>query len=1050
MSGAVVTIVNDGTQLIMETDESGSVVFALPNDFILNDEFVVTISKHDHIPVYETIQVENGNGINVAAASFLDATGGNNNGNPDAGETIDINITLTNPGTAAINGAVVEMSSIDPYITILQNSANYGNIDVGGAANNDVAYQIHIAGNTPSQYNGAVKLEVIGQNFSTYLGLNIHNADIDVDSYLLYDNNGILEPGETTWLSLSLINNGLHAVSGIYAELSCESNLVYFDDDEAFYGNALPGSVITNITDGLSISARSMLLTGTDVEVMVHLYNEDGFDAYKKFYIPTGTQNIGSPTGPDAFGHYIYHSSDTAWPDAPVYNWIGIAPAEGGAGTQFTSITDSGTDGGDGDVTGADTIDNTNLPFTFTFYGIDYNEVYVCSNGFMTFVPTEVGTFRNFPIPGPMCPDPLIAPFWDDLVFQSGSGIYHWFDAANHLFIIEWYNGKNGFNSSFNEQFQVILYDPQYYPTSTGDGMVKIQYHTFNDIDAGDTSAYPPLTGQYSTVGFSDHTGTDGIQYLFDQDYAASAQPITNGTALLITGEPYLNINPDLSLETLNISEANENGFIEPGEFIELYFTISNSGMADAANVVANLTSNDGNIAILTGTSTYQTIPGSDGTAINTEPFTAMIAPTAPNNYIIPLILTLATENNTWVIQTSFTVTSPYIDIRDAMICDYESGNGNGIPNQNETFDLIVNLDNPGISKVSEVQTHLTCSNGNITIANADQILSFIPASGSNQAVYSINIPSTVSNNTNLLFTLQAQGSGTQLNAQNLTIIVGSAGELISAGVINGGVSVDIGMPELDEVVISVGDYTRSATDTGDFKLFAPVGMYEVTAYLEHFAPDSQSNVALTPNIHIVNNINLTLEYLAEATNLTGTFNQRELTLVWTAPNTTFNVSGYNVYRTVNDGEDELIGYTTTESYVDNLTEDGNYLYYVVTVYAEGISFPSTEFGFDTAVGNDEHNYPAVTELYGNYPNPFNPVTNIAYSLAESGNVKINIYNVRGQHILTLTDEVQSRGKHIVQWNGKDANSNDCASGLYLYRFQTKGLNTIKKTMLLK
>jgi hypothetical protein len=881
--------------------------------------------------------------------------------------------------------------------------------------------------------------------------LNIHNADINVDSYQLYDDNGILEPGETTWMSLSLINNGTHLVTGIHAELSSDSNLIYFNDDEAFYGNATPNSVITNITDGLSISARSQLLTGTDVEVKVHLYNDNGYDDYRTLYIPTGTPNLGSPTGPDAFGHYIYHSSDTNWPDAPVYNWIGIAPAEGGSGTQFTSITDSGTDGGDGDVTGADTIDNTNLPFTFTFYGVDYNEVYVCSNGFMTFVPTEVGTFRNFPIPGPMSPDPLIAPFWDDLVFQTGSGIYHWFDAANHLFIIEWYNGKNGYNSSSIEQFQVILYDPQYYPTSTGDGMVKIQYHTFNDIDAGDTSAYPPLAGQYSTVGFSNFDGTDGIQYLFDLQYGPTSQPITNGTALLITGEPYLNIEPDLALSTLEVTEANGNGFIEPGEFVEFYFSITNSGIDSAENVVANLTSNDGNIGIITGTSSYEFIPGNDGTAVNAEAFTAMIAPTTPNNSVIPLTLILSTEEDTWVIDASLTVTSPYIDIRNAMICDYESGNGNGLPNQDETFELIVNLDNPSLTPVTDIQTNLTCTNNSITITDADQVLPVISASGSVQAVYSVNIPSTVSDNTSLMFTIQVQATETQLMLQNFNIVVGAIGELTSAGVINGTVSVDTGAPALEDIMISTGDFTcYGAPDTGSFKLYAPIGLYSVTGTLEHYAADSQSNVILSQSIHIVSNVNLTLGYLAEATELSGSFDERELTLVWTAPNTTYNVIGYNVYRMVNDDEYEMLDYTTTESYVDTITEDGNYLYYVVAVYNEGVSVPSTEFGFDTAVGNDEHANPIVTELYGNYPNPFNPVTNIAYSLAESGNVKINIYNVRGQHVLTLTDEVQSIGKHVVQWNGKDANNNDCASGLYMYRFQTKGVNTIKKAMLLK
>jgi hypothetical protein len=1054
MEGAVVTIVNSSHQLIGETDAFGNVVFDLPDDLIVSDSFIVTVSKHDHVPVYESIMVLNPNGISISNVTYLDGGAGNGDGNPDAGEVIDLNITLTNLETVDIAGAVVELSSLDQYVTIIQNSSSYGTIPAGGSSVNTTAYQIRIAGNTPPEHNAAVKLEVTGQDFSTYLGLDIHNADISIDGYQLYDDNGILEPGESAWLALSLINNSTHLVDGITAHLSCESQLVYFDDADAFYGNAIPGSVITNITDGLSIGTRSQLLTGTDIKVNVHLTNDAGFDQSLTFNVPTGTQNLGSPTGPDAYGHYIYHSNDTNWPDAPVYNWIGIAPGEGGAGTRFASITDSGTDSGDGDVTGADTIDNTSLPFTFTYYGRDYNEVYVCSNGFFTFVPTEVGTFRNFPIPGPMSPDPLVAPFWDDLVFPGGSGIYHWYDANNHYFVIEWYSARNGFNESSVEQFQAILYDPEYYRTATGDGMIKIQYHTFNDIDAGNANAYPPLCGQYCSVGFSDYSGTDGIQYLFDQDYPATAQPITNGTALLFTSEPYLNIEPFLTLSTVEINETNGNGYLEPGESVELNFTITNTGQTDAVNVEANLTTPDENITLITTQDTYDLIPGNDGSATNQIAFTATISPSAADGHEIPLILTLSTADDTWILNISLIVSSPEIGYSGVMLSDYETGNGNGIGNTDESFYLVFNLNNSTSAPMFNVQTEISCTNSGVIFSDNNQIIPVIPAQNSLQVVHTLTIPPSVSNGSAMIFTFSAQGSGTLTTTESFNFVVGNPSNLTSCGVISGSVSVNEGEPDLSEILVTASPsiHQQFSEDDGSFKLYAPIGAYSVRASLQHYHCSAVQIIAITGTNHLVTNVNLELDMLPVPTNLSGNYSEQELNLTWSAPTIgDLTIISYNIHCSYNNEDSILIGTSETEDYSADITDEGIYTYYIEAVYTEGISYPSNVFVYDTAQNNTgDEITPLVTELFGNYPNPFNPTTNIAYSLAVTGNVKIDLYNIRGQHVRTLMDEIQSSGKHVIQWDGRDDNQIECASGLYMYRFQTKGVNTIKKALLLK
>ena len=74
--------------------------------------------------------------------------------------------------------------------------------------------------------------------------------------------------------------------------------------------------------------------------------------------------------------------------------------------------------------------------------------------------------------------------------------------------------------------------------------------------------------------------------------------------------------------------------------------------------------------------------------------------------------------------------------------------------------------------------------------------------------------------------------------------------------------------------------------------------------------------------------------------------------------------------------------------------------------------------------------------LYQNYPNPFNPTTTIEYSLAQSGHVRVSIYNLFSQRIRTLVDEEQSAGVHTSTWNATDESGNRVSSGIYLSKIE--------------
>ncbi len=100
--------------------------------------------------------------------------------------------------------------------------------------------------------------------------------------------------------------------------------------------------------------------------------------------------------------------------------------------------------------------------------------------------------------------------------------------------------------------------------------------------------------------------------------------------------------------------------------------------------------------------------------------------------------------------------------------------------------------------------------------------------------------------------------------------------------------------------------------------------------------------------------------------------------------------------------------------------------------------------------GASDGSLPSGFHLSQNYPNPFNPSTNISFTLARSGEVKLSIYNVLGQHVISLVDRRLAAGRHDVQWFGSDHAGRPVASGVYLYRLAHSGHSQTRQMILVK
>jgi hypothetical protein len=84
------------------------------------------------------------------------------------------------------------------------------------------------------------------------------------------------------------------------------------------------------------------------------------------------------------------------------------------------------------------------------------------------------------------------------------------------------------------------------------------------------------------------------------------------------------------------------------------------------------------------------------------------------------------------------------------------------------------------------------------------------------------------------------------------------------------------------------------------------------------------------------------------------------------------------------------------------------------------------------------------------YPNPWNPLTSVSFALESSQPANLSVYNLRGQKITTLVDEILPEGAHIIPWNGNDDRNQPVSSGLYLFKLVLPNKIITQKTLLLK
>lgn len=226
------------------------------------------------------------------------------------------------------------------------------------------------------------------------------------------------------------------------------------------------------------------------------------------------------------------------------YTWVDNN--SGGLPYNFTDISTTGTQA----IVGQDGNEQVALPFTFNFFGIDNDSVFIGANGFLSFAELVGSNFVNQQIPNTSNPNFMIAGLWDDLEPLDGTGVFY--QTIGNQFIVQ-YEDVPGFGFGTIPApvtFQIILFD---------NGTILLQYENVESTIA--TS---------STVGVEGPDGTTGLQVIFNTAF------LTNELAITINPPILGSIAPgDSDLVSYTLDAAN----LEPGNY-EDSFTISSNDPA--------------------------------------------------------------------------------------------------------------------------------------------------------------------------------------------------------------------------------------------------------------------------------------------------------------------------------------------------------------------------------------------------------------------------------------------------------------------------------------
>jgi hypothetical protein len=994
-------------QVVGVTDDQGQVELDIPP--ATAGDLTLTVTKHNRYPQLITVPVSSQSRYVAYHDAVLDddsagESSGNGDGSLNPGETIEIRVQLQNYGSQSAPGVTASITSDDPYVTITDADETFGDIGGGQAAWSADDFGITLSGACPAGRSIHLGLDVQSgaNNWHSAINLTAVAADLTTDSFHLYNvgGNGLFDPGETGQISIALANGGMAEAVSPAGTLTSLSEYVDIPDGQAAYQTIGVGGVGENAGDPFTIHIAPNCVPGYVATLQLALSFSGGAMDTTIVQVPIGQRAATDPIGPDAYGYYAYDDTDTAYPDAPVYNWIELDPAYGGSGATEVVLGDTWEYGDKSRV--------VDMPFPFVYYGQTYTKATICSNGWIAMGSQWNTEYRNWTIPGAGGPCAMIAPFWDDLYQSGGAKVYQRYDSAGHAWIVEWSRLKNipPYGNTV-ETFEAILYDPAYVTTETGDGEILFQYSQVQNVDSVDG---------YATVGIENADQSDGLLYTWYNRYPAGAASLAAGRAIRFI--PTREVLAGLIQGTVTNESAG--GAPVSGATV----TVLQNGHQYASGV-------DGRYSASEAPGVYDIMASRAGF----EPDTArsVAVPTGGN------------------VQVDFSLR----DIAPPAIVHVK------LPSTSDTvgpYIATANITDP--SPVVETTLHWRAGGGDFQSVNmvnqgAGSYSATIPGqplytevdyyllardSGGNVATDPVGAPA----NFNKFFV----GPTIALLSDDMELdrgwTIGAAGDNATSGIWvrdnpNGTWSGSEPVQPEDDHTADPG---ALCWITGNAAPGSGQGANDV---------DGGRTTLTSPRINLDVDGVVTLRYYRWFTNNTANNPDEDPWIVQASDND--GVTWVHLEHTTQSDRSWKKMEFDLGSYI-RLTDRVRIRFIAQDIGGESI----VEAGLDDvqvdAVGffgadAEELVIPLQFSLGQNRPNPFHLQTSVAYTLDRESATTLTVYDVTGRVVRTLADGIQPAGPHTVVWDARDDAGRSVPSGIYLVRIRSEaGIQTRKMILL--
>ncbi len=437
-------------------------------------------------------------------------------------EKWEISFTLKNWGTNSTNNVKATLSVIDNNnVTLITTSpVEYGNIN-SNEQKTASAFKFFIKPNFPINEDFTLKLHVSSgdKSWDYTNNINVTGCALRYKYSIINDRtsespNYRLDIGEEALIYTSIVNIGNGFAKNVKAILSSNSQYVSILDSIGSFGNINEKEVKINKSNYFKIKISPNCPDKYNIDFNIKLETQNGFYPYstiRNFVLSVDNPKPSDITGPDSYGYIVISDKDRTFDNAPVYNWIEI----NNIGNKIN-------------VTSEDFTKTVTLPFDFKYYGKIYHKLRISIDGWIAFGEGTETNHKNKELPHDDNVNAMVAVFWDNLTnnvwgYYEGN-LFYYYDTENHRYIIEW----NGFPHANDEQslhkefFQVILLNPEYYSTQTGDGDIICQYKSLKKIKS-------------CSLGIEDDSQTIGLSYLYNNNFQNTAFAIDNGTAIKFT-----------------------------------------------------------------------------------------------------------------------------------------------------------------------------------------------------------------------------------------------------------------------------------------------------------------------------------------------------------------------------------------------------------------------------------------------------------------------------------------------------------------------------------